>query len=163
MLCYSRIRLNKRLVLHYLRPGQPLVPVLVLWLYPGFSLCLPLPQLGVVFQDTRVGFQHMVECMEAVGTAHLAALAQWRPLWEVNVPVRAHEGEQLLLQCADLLWHPFQVGGLVKGCPVGIQDFVEYKGACASLLANRAKLLQGRGAEKGAQLWPLCVGGQSQY
>lgn len=66
----------------YLGSGQALVPGLILWLNfdlvpPGLVRGLVLPRLGIMTQNAGVGLQHVVECVEAVGTADLLALGEW--------------------------------------------------------------------------------------
>ena len=125
----------------YLGSGQPLVTGLVLWGGSGFSLTLF--QLGVVSQDAGVCLQHVVESMQAVGTADLRALNEGGAFREVEIFIGAHESQQLLLEGADLL--PRRQS-LVQRLPAAIQGLVERRGAGILPLANGSKLLQGNGA-----------------
>lgn len=64
-------------------------------------------------EDLGVGLQHVVENVETVRTANLWALLQGTNLGAVKVLVGAHGSQQLQLQGAALLLHPFRTGQLV--------------------------------------------------
>lgn len=93
----------------YLWPGQSLVSGFFLWFSSSFSLTLPLSQLGVVSQDSRVGLQDVVEDMQAVRTANIWALLQMARLWVIQVLVGPHERQQLHLEGADLFGLSFRI------------------------------------------------------
>lgn len=84
-------------------------------------------------QDLGVGLQHMVEHMETVNATNLWAPVHRTDLWVVQVLVGAHESKQFHLYWADLLGHPFRVGGLVQILPARLQQFVENGEVCVFL------------------------------
>lgn len=99
------------MVLADLGPGQSLVSGLIL--QRGSASALLIPELSVVSEDLGVGLQHVVEKVEAVGTADLRAPRQGTDLGAVKVLVGAHSSQQLQLQGAALLLQPFRAGQLL--------------------------------------------------
>lgn len=76
-------------------------------------------------QDLGIGLEHVVQHVDAVRGAHLRALLQRAHLWVVEVFVGAHEGQQLLLERADLLSCPLSIRDLVQTLTAGLEEFVE--------------------------------------
>lgn len=138
----------------YLGPGQALIPGFVHNLSSFFGLVLP--QLSVVSQDLRVGLQHVVEDVEAVGAAHLRTPFHGTGLGVAQVPVGAHQSQQVRAHCSDLLRRRgARVGGLVHVFQAVLQELVKNGELCVFLGADGAEPLQRAGRQEIAQLWPL--------
>lgn len=137
----------------YLGPGQALISGFVQNFSSTFGLLLS--QLRVMSQNLRVGLQHVVEDVEAVRAANLWPHFDGTSLWVVQVPVGAHQSQQLQLHWADVPCRCFRVGRLIQIFPAILQKLVKNGELCVFLGADGAKPLQRAGRQQAAQFWPL--------
>lgn len=139
----------------YLGPGQPLISGFVQNFSSTFGFLLP--QLRVMSQNMWVGLQHVVEDVEAVRAPNLWPHFHGTGLWVVQVPVGAHQSQQLQLHWADVPCRCFRVGHLIQIFPAILQKFVKDRELCVFLGADGAKPLQRAGRLEAAQFWPLNI------
>lgn len=146
---------TKVLSVFYLGSGQPLISGFVQNFSSTFGLLLP--QLRVVSQNLWVGLQHVVEDVEAVRAPNLWPHFHGTSLWVVQVPVGAHQSQQLQLHWADVPCRCFRLGRLIQIFPAILQKFVKNGELCVFLGADGAKPLQRAGRQEAAQFWPLNI------
>lgn len=104
-------------------------------------------------QNLRVGLQHVVEDVEAVRAANLRSPCDGTSLGVAQVPVGAHQSQQVRLHRARLLLRRRAGSAGLFGAV--LQELVENGELGVFLGADRREPLQRPGGQQVAQLWPL--------